>query len=134
MPEEPNLKLEEWKARYDSYKLYRGQYLTTLSIVLTAIILAFGLATSKAMTSLGRRFILGSLPILLLGLVVAHAVALDALANLARRISDLESALAFVEFQTTAPLQRAVKATLALSTIGLFISIAAYILLNGLTT
>ena len=115
--------LEEWKARYESYRAYRAQYLTTLSLAATAWLVGLGFALGKDMVPFGRILLLGLLAGASSALIIAHFLARTAIIRLGRRLRHLESELGFSDFDTVWLLRTALAVTLTLSFVGLLASI-----------
>lgn len=119
--------LHEWEQRYQSYRDYRAQYLTVLSISATAYLLGITLALSLDLT-VGLKAIVLSLMVMgLIVLAIAHVIAGIAIGWLGVRLSLLEDALGMRPFDTVGTLrvslrvsQSAVIITIA-ATIGLII-------------
>lgn len=101
MDDRTQLLLEEWKARYESYRAYRAQYLTTISLAVTGVAVAVGLAFQQNIPIHGRRLSLSLACFVALGLVVAHIFARRTIRDLGERLRALEASLKFEPFRTT---------------------------------
>ena len=119
--------LHEWEQRYQSYRDYRAQYLTVLSISATAYLLGITLALSLDLTVGLKAIVLSLIVMGLIVLAIAHVIAGIAIGRLGVRLSLLEDALGMRPFDTVGTLrvslrvsQSAVIITIA-ATIGLII-------------
>jgi len=101
--------LEEWKERYISYRAYRGQYLTVLSITATGWLVGFVFAFREVNGHASRFAILSIMLSALVMLIYAHWIARNEIQRLGDRIDDLEKRLGMNQFRTTRLLERALK-------------------------
>jgi len=109
---DPTHQLEEWKARYESYRAYRNQYLTACSIVSTGFLVGISLAFGRDTEPTARLVILVAVLFGLVALLFAHLIARKAVRALGERIERLETSLGFGQFATTQPLESAFRVTM----------------------
>lgn len=106
--------LEEWKERYASYRQYRAQYLTVLSVAVTGWLIGMGLSLKDENDGLSRSIILIFILILTSCIIAAHWIARKEVTRLGERISLLEKNLNMGDFHTT----RLLEMSMLVSTIG----------------
>ncbi len=99
--------LEEWKARYESYRQYRAQYLTTCGFVATTIGLGAAYGLAKGTPTPSRLVVFVFLCVTLAAFLVGHAIARRAVQTLGQRLQALEEALGMAPFQSTWLLEKA---------------------------
>ena len=125
--------LEEWKERYASYREYRSQYLTVLSVTATGWLIGFGFAFKETETIFPRIIILTFMLLVMGVLAYAHLIARAEIKRLGIRLDELEQEIGIKEFRTTSLLERALKCSSLATLIGFIITllVLVFVILNG---
>lgn len=119
--------LKEWEQRYESYRQYRGHYITVLSTALTAGLLLLGYIITGNLEKNSKLVILSLHLAVFLTLIVAHRIARKHIRKLGERLDALELALGMEDFHTTALLESTLAATLVWSWGMVLISMVSFI-------
>lgn len=123
--------IREWEKRYDSYILYRTQYLNLISIclIIIGVILSVALrAENVADTVINGLLMLGI--VILIGTFYAHIIVLNFLKKLSSRITEIEIKLSINKFDTVMLLKQAVLFTKYVSLLGIITVFTLLILFN----
>lgn len=107
--------LEEWKERYASYRGYRNNYITVMSISATVWLIALGHVLKVETSFTASRSILSLMVIELIGLATAHVIAFLEIHKLGKRMGFLQQELGMEKYSTTQLLERALVVTGLLS-------------------
>lgn len=113
MDKESEILMREWERRYESYREYRNQYLTVLSICASGYVVGMSLAAGLNIPAIIRAIIFG---VTLLGLIllgIAHFIALKAVDVLGERMSELQAALGMRPFNNVWLLKTALRVSAA---------------------
>jgi hypothetical protein len=121
------LRLKEWELRYQSYRSYRGNYLTILSITVSGWVVGVAVALGDTFPDAYRPVVLAGATLILCACVVGHVIGIRAIRSLGQRVDDLEKELGVHTFRTTWPLEAGLRwslgvvIVLTIITLGIFV-------------
>lgn len=124
------LLLREWEQRYESYRSFRAQYLTILSITASGYIVGLAVALGEKFPTKYRPVVLVGAGLLLIASIAGHVIGISLIRKLGDRIDTLEESLRIRAFRTTRPLEIGLCWSLAIVAVTLIMTI--YVLVWGL--
>lgn len=112
MDKEIEIQLREWEQRYESYRAYRSQYLTALSICASGYIIGISLVTGLDIPGTVRTVVFAVMLVGLILLGIAHMIALKATRILGERMAELQHTLGMTPFDSTWLLRSSLRVSL----------------------